>query len=106
MGSGCIEEVEPRDLACSRVGKTGDFLGGPVVKTLRSHCRGKGSIPGQGTKIPHAARCGQKKKKSLGKTGIKADPDLGVIFTRTRKSQWRPDLKKEKNPDFYLAMLV
>ena len=29
-----------------------DFHGGSVVKPLCSHCRGTGSIPGQGTKIP------------------------------------------------------
>ena len=38
----------------------------------------------------------------MGKTGVKADPGLGwggerMIFTRTRKSQRRPDLKKERN---------
>lgn len=27
--------------------------GGPVTKTLSFPCRGAGSIPGQGTKIPH-----------------------------------------------------
>ena len=32
----------------------GDFPGDPVVKTLPYHCRGEGSIPGQGTKISHA----------------------------------------------------
>ena len=31
-----------------------DFPGGPVAKTPCSQCRGLGSIPGQGTKIPHA----------------------------------------------------
>ena len=30
-----------------------DFPGGSVVKTPCSQCRGPGSIPGQGTKIPH-----------------------------------------------------
>ena len=39
-----------------------DFPGGPVVKTS-STAVGSGSIPGQGTKIPHAMHCGQKKKK-------------------------------------------
>ena len=40
------------------------FSGGPVVKTLRaSTAGGTSSIPGQGTKIPHATQCGQKKKK-------------------------------------------
>lgn len=32
------------------------FPGGPVVKTLCFHCRGTGSIPGQGTKIPHTVQ--------------------------------------------------
>ena len=31
-----------------------DFPGGPVVKNLPYNARGTGSIPGQGTKIPHA----------------------------------------------------
>ena len=39
---------------------TGDFVGGPVVKTLPSNASGTGSIPGQWTKIPHVAECGQK----------------------------------------------
>ena len=34
-----------------------DFSGGPVVKTLRApNAGGTGSIPGWGTKIPHAVR--------------------------------------------------
>lgn len=36
---------------------------GPVVKTPWFQWRGTGSFPGHGTKILHAARCGQKKKK-------------------------------------------
>ena len=31
-----------------------DLPGGPVVKTPCFHCRGIGSVPGQGTKILHA----------------------------------------------------
>ena len=34
--------------------RTGNFLGGSVVKTLRFHCRGHGFDPWAGTKIPHA----------------------------------------------------
>ena len=41
-----------------------DFPGGPVVKTQRFHCRAAGSIPGRGTKIPHAARWGQNKQRN------------------------------------------
>ena len=32
-----------------------DFPGGPVVKNPPSNARDVGSIPGRGTKIPHAA---------------------------------------------------
>ena len=39
---------------------SGDFPGGPVVKTLHVHCRGTGLVPGQKTKIPHASGCNQK----------------------------------------------
>ena len=31
-----------------------DFPGGPVVKNPPSNAGGAGSIPGQGTKIPHS----------------------------------------------------
>ena len=41
----------------------GGFPGGPVVRTPHFHCRGPGSIPGQGTKILQAERRGKKKKK-------------------------------------------
>ena len=34
--------------------KSRDFPGGPVVKNLLSNAGDTGSIPGQGTKIPHA----------------------------------------------------
>ena len=33
----------------------GDFPGSPVVKNLPSNTGDSGSIPGRGTKIPHAA---------------------------------------------------
>ena len=43
--------------------KMGEFPGGPVVRTRQFHCRGPGSIPAQGTKIPQAARCAPRPKK-------------------------------------------
>ena len=39
------------------------FTGTSLVTTLNFYCRGAGSIPGWGTKIPHAARCCQKINK-------------------------------------------
>ena len=48
---------------CLQSSKKGTSL---VVQWLRlcvSNARGVGLIPGQGTKIPHAIQCGQKKKK-------------------------------------------
>ena len=41
----------------------GEFPGGLVVRILGFHCHGLGSIPGQGTEIPQATWCGQKKRK-------------------------------------------
>ena len=35
---------------------SGDFPGGPVVKTLHFHCRSAGLIPDQGMGIPHTVR--------------------------------------------------
>ena len=43
MPQGFINSIPPRD-----------FPGGPVVQKLPSDAGGVGSIPGQGTKIPHA----------------------------------------------------
>ena len=37
-----------------RMKRLGDFTGGPVVKTSFSTAWGMDSIPGGGTKIPHA----------------------------------------------------
>ena len=42
--------------------KNRDIPGEPAVNTPRFHWRGTGSIPGQGTKIPHAVQCKQTKK--------------------------------------------
>ena len=36
-----------------------------MVKTLPNNAGGMGSIPGKGTKIPHAALCSQKLKYQL-----------------------------------------
>ena len=46
-----------------------DFPGSPVVGILCFQCRVMDLIPGQGTKIPHSMRCGQKniKKKKKNK---------------------------------------
>ena len=40
-----------------------EFPGGPVVGTLIPTARGKGSIPGWGTKIPPVVGCSQKNPK-------------------------------------------
>ena len=41
----------------------GDFPEGPVVRTPSFHCRGLGSVPSWGTKIPQVMQCGQIKNK-------------------------------------------
>ena len=44
-------------------GRSGDFPGGPVVKTSPSNAGGTGLIPGQGGKIPHTSRPKKPKHK-------------------------------------------
>ena len=46
----CVDWVKMKGLPCSS-----------VVKTLPSKAGGTGSIPGQGTKIPHASRAKNQK---------------------------------------------
>ena len=43
--------------------RQGTFLAVQWLRLLASTTGGAGSIPGWGTKIPHAAQCGQKEKK-------------------------------------------
>ena len=45
-----------------------EFPGGLVVRIQCFHCRGLGSVPGQGNEIPQAVRRGQKKEKKKKKT--------------------------------------
>ena len=50
-------------------GNLGDFPGGPVAGTLRSQCKGPGSIPGQGARahmLQLRPRTAKKKKKKRG----------------------------------------
>ena len=59
----------------------GDFLSSPVVKTLPFTAGGPGSIPGQGTGVPHAMGCGQKCSKEISKFGSRdetAPPPAGI----------------------------
>ena len=46
--------VEEENITFINIYAPRDIPGGPVVKTLPSNAGSKGSIPGQGTKIPHA----------------------------------------------------
>ena len=50
----CVKREEQEQLVL-RNSRIGDFPGGPVTKNLPYNAGDAGSIPGQGTKIPHAA---------------------------------------------------
>ena len=54
--------------------------GGLVVKTLPFHSKGHGSIPGWGTKIPHAAWHGQVNNKYLFKIKTNNKKSGGIFF--------------------------
>ena len=59
---GCIR-YPVRSPVEKNIKKDRDFFGGPAAETPHFHCRGTGSIPGQGTKIPHATE--QPRKKNV-----------------------------------------
>ena len=56
--------VEREDTDKESRGEKKEFPGSPEVKYEHFHCRGPGSIPGQGTKIPQNVQGGEKKKKT------------------------------------------
>ena len=72
-----------------------DFQRGPAVKMPPppSNIKGMGSIPGWGTKIPHAEWCGKKKKKLL-----RMMPSIIVSLSR----QLSPDTIIEGSPVLFL----
>ena len=43
-----------------------EFPGGTAVRTEHFQCQGPGSIPGQGTKTPRAAKHSQKQNRAYG----------------------------------------
>ena len=49
-------QIRGNECATSFKAEPWDFPGGPEVKTSPSISGGVGSIPGQGTKIPHASQ--------------------------------------------------
>ena len=57
-----------------------DFPSGPVVKTPRFQCRRLGSIPGWGTKIPHAMCCGQMNKYFILKKNASSSPGQHLLI--------------------------
>ena len=69
--------------------KRGDFPSSPVAKTLPSNTGGTGSIPGQGTKIPHTTQQKRKKKKKRErereKTQIINEREEITTITTTKK---------------------
>ena len=67
----------------------GEFPGGLVVRTLRFHCRGQGSVPGRGTKILQAARHGQKKSK-----GTRTPVFIAALFIIAKTSKQPTGLRR------------
>ena len=65
--------------------KIRDFPGGPVVKNLPSNAGDTSSIPGRGSKIPHAA-------EQLSPRATTIEP----VHQRSQVQQLKPNAKKKK----------
>ena len=77
-----------------------DLPGGPVVKNLPSNAGDAGSIPGQGTKVPHVAgqlslRTATTEPSHFGAHAPQLERSLHTT-TKTRCSQIKRKKKKEK----------
>ena len=58
-----------------------------------------GSIPGQGTNIPHVTWCGQKKKKELKKKQKQKTNNLKMDFSPVLKNMtWEPWIQMSITP--------
>ena len=83
--------------------KCGDFPGSPVLKTSPSTAGGVGSIPGWGTKIPHALqpkKSKHKKKKQYCdkfNKDFKHGPHQKYIFLKS--AMWYMELNPRKEED-------
>ena len=63
-----------------------DFPGGPVVKTVSSSAGGMGSIPGEGTKVPHAGCSQNSFKKEVESESSGHELKEGILIRRVWSS--------------------
>ena len=68
-----LEQTRFEVLRCLRNNQIGAFLVAQWLKSHTSNARGAGVISGQGTKIPHATRSGQKEEKEVSDRHVQAD---------------------------------
>ena len=75
-----------------------EFPGGPVVRTPCFDCGGMGSIPGQGTKIPHATWHGQKqtKKRTKERKKRKEKEANKIIESKVAQEDTKPNYEVRK----------
>ena len=78
------------------ISKMLDFLGGPLVKTSSSNVKGEGSIPGQGTEIPHGMW--PKKQNPNTRSIISTNSIKTVKLVHIKKNILKKDCKMLKHP--------
>ena len=71
------------------------FPGGPVVKHHNSSAESMGSIPGQGTKIPHATLCNLKRGGKLTFSSSSGPKDMEGTFSEHEERWGRACLLQE-----------
>ena len=72
----------PRNFLCVSV-LFKDLPRNSMVRTPCFHCRGPGSIPGRGTKIPQATQCGHPLKKNRAPKLFQFSQNLELLYQQT-----------------------
>ena len=66
----------------------GNFPGGPVARTSPSNAGGVGSIPGRGTKTPHASQLKNQKRKQKQYCNKFNKGFKKMVYIKKKKKSW------------------